>query len=408
MPGFPKATHITIVGGGKGAHVLAGLSSLVGNATVTVVSTHEDEAERWTAAMKKGGFVVKYSSGSKSSQAAGKVKFTVRNDFEESIKISDIVAICLPASLHESVLKQIVPLLQENCLVIGFPGFTGFEYQVIAILKEREKTCNVLSIGTLPWVCRIVKYGEEVEVIAAKEVVHAWLMERSKEKLSPLQKVQMLIGSKPALKVVTNILKYTLMKIPVINQSLVYQKWKDWDGKAVDKEPLMYQEVDENSMRYIDGISSEINDLANILTKRFPSLDGTALINVQQNLIEEYPGLIKDKSSILSCLKTNTALEGLVYPMTKTTDDTFVPNFQHEFITEEIPYGLLIVKQMVDMVELKTPIIDEVIQWSQEKIGAKYMKEGELSYVDRKRGRLPMAYGIDTIEEFVDFFSVTN
>ena len=50
MPGFPKATHITIVGGGKGAHVLAGLSSLVGNATVTVVSTHEDEAERWTAA----------------------------------------------------------------------------------------------------------------------------------------------------------------------------------------------------------------------------------------------------------------------------------------------------------------------------------------------------------------------
>lgn len=409
MAGFSESKNVAIFGGGNGAHVLAGISSMVKNAHVTVVDTYEDEAERWTKAMAANGFTVKYTNGQKLSQSAGSVNFKVTKQVEENVKNADIVILCMPAFLHEMVLTKVVPSLQDKCIVVGLPGQAGFEYQAVAILKENGKACSVVSIETLPWACRISKYGEEVEVLGTKEEIYASQIEQTKsvstdKSSSPMGQVQTLLGAKPVLKREENILKYTFLYRPTVHPPLMYAKWRNWDGKPLDKAPLFYQGVDEEAVKYLDGATNEMIEVANFLATKYPKMDFTGISKMQECFIDEYPDQIEDKSTLLSCLKTNRAYDGLVHPMKKTADGKLEPDFKYRYLTEDVPYGLLIIRQIADMVGIKTPLIDEIIVWTQEKLGTEYIKDGKLCFVDRKHGRLPMAYGIKTIEEFVNFF----
>lgn len=199
MTDFPEKKNITIFGGGNGAHVLAGISSMVKNAHMTVVDTYEDEAERWTKAMAENGFTVKFNGGKQLSQQAGAVKFSVTKQVEEIVRKADIVILCMPAFLHEMILTKIAAFLQDNCVVVGLPGQAGFEYQALAIMKENGKTCSIVSIETLPWACRIAKYGQEVEVMGTKEEIYASQVEQTKREVrdmscSPMDQVQTILA----------------------------------------------------------------------------------------------------------------------------------------------------------------------------------------------------------------------
>lgn len=409
MAGFSENKNVTIFGGGNGAHVLAGTSSLVTNAHVTVVDTFQDEAEKWTDAMAANGFTIKYNNGQVQSQPAGAVNFKDTKQVEENVRNADIVILCMPAFIHEMVLTNIVSFLQDTCVLVGLPGQAGFEYQALAILREHEKKCSIVSIETLPWACRIVKYGQEVEVLGTKEEIYASQIEQVKTEdsdssLSAMGQVQTLLGSKPVLKREMNIIKYTFLYRPTVHPPIMYAKWKNWDGQPLETAPLFYQGVDEEAVKYLDGATNEMIEVANILSTKYPDMDFSGISPMQECFIDEYPDQIEDKETLLSCLKTNRAYDGLVHPMKNTEDGKLEPDFKYRYLTEDVPYGLLIIRQIADMVGVQTPLIDEIIEWSQTKLGTEYMKDGKLCSVDRKHGRLPMAYGINSIEEFVNFF----
>ncbi|XP_060607985.1 opine dehydrogenase-like [Ruditapes philippinarum] len=409
MAGFSESKNVTIFGGGNGAHVLAGTSSLVKNAHVTVVDTFQDEAERWTNAMAANGFTMKYSNGQTKSQPAGAVNFKVTKEVEANVRNADIVILCMPAFLHEMVLTNIASYLQDKCVLVGLPGQAGFEYQALAILREHGKKCSVVSIETLPWACRIVKYGQEVEVLGTKEEIYASQIEQIKSKdtdsnSSPMGQVQTILGPKPVLKREMNIIKYTFLYRPTVHPPIMYAKWKNWDGKPLETAPLFYQGVDEEAVKYLDGATNEMIEVANVLASKYPNMDFSGISPMKECFIGEYPDQIEDKQTLLSCLKTNRAYDGLVHPMKKTADGKLEPDFKYRYLMEDVPYGLLIIRQIAGMVEVRTPLIDEIIVWAQAKLGTEYMKDGKLCFVDRKHGRLPMAYGINTIEEFVNFF----
>lgn len=410
MAGFANKVNVTICGGGNGAHVFAGVSSLVTNAHVTVLDIYENEAERWTSAMAENGFSVNFKNGQRVSQLQGDVKFTVTRDAESVIPTSDIVVIVVPAYTHEIYMNLIAPLLPNNCPVVGMPGQPGFEYQALSILREHGKnTSSIMSVETLPWACRISKYGTEVGVMGTKDEVCYTLVEQTKEKtetvgLDPVQSLQTLLGSKPVLIRVDNILKYTFLCRPTLHPPIMYAKWRIWDGTPLDKPPLFYQGVDEDADKYLSGITDEMINVANALQIRFPDIDFTKVSSMQQWLIDHYSDQIPKQETLLSCLQTNTAYDGLLHPMTRTADGKYVPDFNYRYIREDVPYGLLVIRQIADMVGVKTRVIDEIIEWAQTKLGKEYIRNGILCSVDRADGRLPSAYGINTIEEFINFF----
>lgn len=402
--------NVTICGGGNGAHVFAGLSSMVENAHVAVLDIYENEAERWTEAMRNNGFKVNFTDRQPVTQPPGKVKFKVTKEVDQVIPTSDIVIIVVPAYTHEIYLKLISPLIPDGCPVVGMPGQPGFEYQALTILKEHGRhTNNVMSIETLPWACRISKYGQEVDVMGTKDEVCYTLLERSKSSktggsLDSANMLQKLLGAKPVMSRVTNILKYTFLCRPTLHPPIMYAKWRDWDGQPLQAPPLFYQGVEENSVKYLNGVTDEMRDIAMKLASLFPNMDFSNVSSMQQWLIDHYHDQIRNKESLLSCLQTNSAYNGLTHPMKMTADGKYIPDFSYRYVREDVPYGLLVIRQIADMVAVKTPVTDEIIEWAQVKLGQEYLQEGQLCDVGRESGRLPSAYGIRTIRDFVHFF----
>lgn len=404
MTGFQENVKITICGGGNGAHVLAGVSSLVRNAHVTVLDVYEDEAERWTRTMADTGFTVQFSNGERLCQPPGNVNFSVTRDVEHVVPKTDILIICVPSYTHEIYLSLVSPYLSDTCTVVGMPGQPGFEYQALSILNAAGKKCSILSIETLPWACRIAKYGHTVDVMGTKEEVLYFLKERVKTELCngrPAEVLQAILGPKPELKREKNLLKYIFQCRPTIHPPIMYARWKEWDGTPLDAPPLFYQGVDEQAVSYLDSVTEEMSDIATALSAKFPDMDFSGVSTMQQWLIDHYSEQIEDTRSLLTCLKTNKAYDGLVHPMTKIPDGKYIPQFGYRYLREDVPYGLLVIRQIADMVGVKTPVVDEVIIWAQSKLGSEYLNDNKLCSVDRAHGRLPMAYGINTIEDYV-------
>ena len=114
-----------------------------------------------------------------------------------------------------------------------------------------------------------------------------------------------------------------------------------------------------------------------------------------------YPEDIADKTNQFTAIRTNAAYQGLTHPTIKTPDGKFVPNFQHRYLTEDIPYGLAVIRGMADIVNLKTPSIDKVLVWAQDKVGKQYLvgdKFDKFEGKDVASTRAPQRYNLLTLK----------
>ena len=396
---------VTICGGGNGAHAFAGLASLVDGAHVTVLDVYEDETERWNIAMAKNGFKVTYTNGQSVGFKPDNLRFSVTRDVSVAAD-ADLVVLVVPAYAHELYLNLVIPHLKPDAVVVGMPGHAGFEYQSGSILKKFDKKNAIVCLETLPWACRYIKYGEEAGIVGTKdETVCSYVQFKGGQKpfSEPLPVLQKLVGPKPVLKLCENYVKCTLMTKSTIHPPIMYARWKDWQGTPLTQRPLFYQGVDEKAAQYLDGLNEEILSTAAQLSKKFPSMDFTGIPSFQEWFIHHYGDQISDQSTLVACMRTNSGYAGLTHPM-MSKDGGFVPDFTYRYTTEDIPYGLLVLKQIADMAGVETPVISEIIEWAQTKIGKRFLEDGRLCDVGREDARLPEAYGINTLDELVNFF----
>ena len=56
-----------------------------------------------------------------------------------------------------------------------------------------------------------------------------------------------------------------------------------------------------------------------------------------------------------------------------------MPDFSSRFLTEDIPFGLCIVKSIAELMNIPTPWIDELVTWGQKKMGKEYIVAGHLT-----------------------------
>ena len=86
-----------------------------------------------------------------------------------------------------------------------------------------------------------------------------------------------------------------------------------------------------------------------------------------------YPQDISDKTNLYTAIQTNAAYQGLKLPVKTTEDGKFVPDFTYPYMTEDIPYGLAVIRGIAEISGLETPNIDKVLTWCQEKMGKEYL-----------------------------------
>ncbi|CAF3444639.1 unnamed protein product [Rotaria socialis] len=139
-----------------------------------------------------------------------------------------------------------------------------------------------------------------------------------------------------------------------IHPTLMYARWKDWDGNALEHLPILYHDIEEYMAALLAKVSEEI---------------------------------------------------GITYPMIKTETEKYIPDFKHRFLTEDVLFGLLVIRSIAEMVGVSTPCMDEVLTWCQQKICQEYLVGSKLITKNLATTRCPQRYGLITIAQILRYYS---
>jgi hypothetical protein len=312
-----------------------------------------------------------------------------------------MVVFALPAYRHAEYFEQIAPVLEENSVVVGMPGQPGFEIEGTILLDKHGISASLLCFDTLPWACRIEEFGHSVKVLGVKENVTTSITRVSHSKASPtyyLRTMQRLLGPSPTINVADNFFVTNLF--PKVHPPIMYGQWRDWDCKPLSSKPLFYNGISEFSADILCKCSDEGVQTAEAIAIAFPGMDMSGVFHIFDWYKKAYPNDINDWSSLRAAIMSCKAYEGLTHPM-KEQSDGFVPDFDHRYLREDLPYSLCVVRGIAELAGVETPAIDETITWAQKVLNKEYLIAGSMKGKDIHTTRAPQAYGITSLKELI-------
>ncbi|XP_048255336.1 opine dehydrogenase-like [Haliotis rufescens] len=394
---------ILVCGAGSSAQVIAGLAASRENIESRVLSLFEDEAERFTNALKEGDLTLSINEGEDEPRIIKCKPRVVTKDPSRAVKGANFIILTVSPGEQEEYLQAIAPHLENDTTVVGFPGHAGFEFLCLGTLKAKVKRCAVISFESMPYASRIREFGRNVAVLGINEIVRGTMVKgKSKQPYDPFSVLQQVLGEFPILERYSNYLEPLLATSTVVNPAIMFGKWRDWDGTPLDSKPLFYQGITEQDAKFLTGISEECVEIAQAITKKNPKIELSWVIPLYELFMEEFMDNAEDSSNLLNLMKTNSAYDGVFHPMTPTEDGKFVPDFSSRYLTEDVPRGLAISKGIGLLAGVKTVLHDKVLEWCQEKMGKEYLVRRNMKGKDIGETRCPQRFGLETLDDLLN------
>ncbi len=403
---MPKKLTILVCGGGNGAHVTAGLAAVHDDFETRILTTFADEAQRWNNVLKDSEILISVDEGDrnkgKNKEIRSKPKI-ITKDPSQVVPGADIIIFAVPAFAHQGYLEAIEPFIEPNTTIVGLPGQPGFEFQVFDVLKDKAKKCVIMSYESLPWACRVEEFGKFAKILMVKvNLMGCVIRGKSNPAYDPTEALQKIMGKEPVLTKANNYIEPILATKSIIHPPIMYGTWKDWDGKPLDKKPLFYQGMNEVMAKYLGGVSDELVATAKAIVEKKPEVNLSGVLHLYDWYLRDHKPYIKDPSSLLTVMQTDTAYDGLTHPMKETEDGKFVPDYTHRYMTEDVPNGLVVTKGLAQVAGIPSPFHDEVLKWCQKILGKEYIVGTELTGKDISSTRCPQRYGINTLDDLVN------
>ena len=383
--------QITICGCGNLGHVFTGLLSIREDLRVNVLVSTSEKAEKLTQNIaSNGGIVVKSHQG----EIIG-CPHLVTSEPVEAIPGSRLVLLCLPSFVEPKVLKKILPFLTQDTFIGSVPAPGGFNWTAQHLLKQAQKQAVIFGMAAIPWMCKITEYGKEVRILGKKTLngqvtIPSQRAEEVSDLLSNLLKMPVVDAQ--------NFLQITLNPgNQLLHPGIMYSMFHDWNGVPLSEVPLFYEDITEDAAEILQQMSDELMSLRWGLEQKIPHLNLFAVAPLAISIQQGYGSAVRDNLNLRTTISTNLAYAGIPTPMNRV-EDGYIPNYQSRFFLEDIPYGLVVLKGLAELVGVATPTIDRVLTWCQEKMGRQYLVQGKLQGSDVAESGAPQRWGIQSIE----------
>jgi NAD/NADP octopine/nopaline dehydrogenase-like protein len=393
---------LAICGGGNGGHAVAVVASQNFDGEIRWLVRGEEHAAQLRDGMSTGGLE---STGVITATTAGRVR-TVSAEPYEVIPAADIVMIVAPAFAHAPILTQIGPYLDETVSIGCLPTRGGFEFDAARLVPGLEPSGRrrLFGLQTLPWSTRIVRSGQVVNFGAVKAKVLLATLPPS-EVADVSLRLTRILGTEMV--PTTSFLSMTLGNPgQFIHPGLMYGLFRDWDGEEYDGDaiPRFYRDTTEEQGELVAQLSAEATSVARELERESNgALDLSGVLPVHEWLRVSYPTQTVDTSTVAACFRTGP-LQHREAPMEKTDTGRFVPNFGYRYLTEDVPYGLVVTKAIALLAGVGTPLMDDVIEWTQRHTGASYLVDGKLDEAGTAHLPIPQGLGIESSSELLDWY----
>ncbi len=189
----------------------------------------------------------------------------------------------------------------------------------------------------------------------------------------------------------------------LIHPGIMYSVFGDRLGEVFPSEnevPLFYASVDEEAAKVLSRMSDEVIAIKEAVEERLPGLKVPGVVHLSRWLDAAYGEEIADTSSLARRFQTNQGYQTFKVPV-KKVNAGYQVDIATRYLTEDVPFGLLVTKGIASVVGVETPTIDEVITNTSAWIGKEYLIDGRLIGRDVMTTRAPQRYTLDSLEELI-------
>jgi hypothetical protein len=399
-----RRSVLAICGGGNGGHALAVVASQNFDGDIDWLVGSEEKADL----LRRGMSVDGLQSTGVIRGSAHRLR-TISADPAQVIPNADIVMIVVPAFVHAMVLRRIAPHVSEATTVGCLPTRGGFEFEATRLLsKDGGTRKRLFGLQTLPWSTRVVTPGRVVNIGAAKaEVVLAALPAGDGAGIAA--RLSEIIGTQvvPA----EGFLNLTLGNPgQFIHPGLMYGHFRSWRGEEYDQDgiPLFYADATDEIGQVVEGLSDDAIAVARgIEVGSGNAVNLQEVIPVHEWLRSSYGHATGDTNTVATCLRTGP-IRARKAPMNEVRPGRFAPNFGYRYLSEDVPYGLVITRALADIVNVRTPTIDKVVRWAQSAMQKIYLVGEELEGRDVRDLPIPQHHGVSALSDLIEWYRNDN
>ena len=382
---------ITVVGGGNSTAIFACLAKTAGHSVAILTRRPND----WSKTVGFRNDDKGYLEGAPNMEAEMDV---ITADPAECIPQSDMIFIAgLPIHHNTAVLKSIRPHMDmsKKTFVGTICAYGGFDWVTANALGAGE----YVSFGTqlIPWCCGTVEYGKTGLVIGAKRLLRIATAGGKDE--HGVKDVLKGILRMPFLTDTDFIASSMWPNNSSLHPPILYGLFKDWDGKAAfDPATLptaIYADLRTESAKAMVALDNELVALVGALSKAHPDNEFLADdFSLKKCVMENYEDQITNTWDTVTSIMTNKAFAVHCIPYTQV-DGGVVPTLKHKFFETDLPYGLVMFKDIALMAKIDVPMIDALIKWNQRLIEKSFlMDDGTLTGADIGEAMVPSRLGL--------------
>ncbi|MCM1076577.1 MAG: NAD/NADP octopine/nopaline dehydrogenase family protein [Bacteroides sp.] len=279
----------------------------------------------------------------------------------EVIPQSDIIILCLPGNVIHDMLVRIKPYISENAIVGSVFSSTGFFIMALDVLGP---SAHLFGFQRVPFISRIQSYGHSAHLLGYKKSLNIayWNVDDRGIRTHCLEEILM-----TPINELAHPIEVTLTNSnPILHPARLYTLFRDHDETSpFDAQPLFYEDWTDESSRTLIACDNEFQ----ALVRKLGIED-----EVIPSLLDYYEST--DDVSLTAKIRSIAAFKGIYAPTKPTPGGVgYIPDYDNRYFSEDIPFGMMLIKYMAEINGLRTPMIDEIIRWY-EKITGKNFLDG--------------------------------
>ena len=263
------------------------------------------------------------------------------------VRDADIIFIALPQFAFEGAIDRIAPYLHRGQIVVAIPAPAKMnEYA-----KRLEKAgAQVVGFQRVPYISRIVKYGEQVQ-ISADRCEHKCVVSDPAMKEMWQDFARTWFGGRVSFLSSFPVFAFNNSN-PLLHPSRLAVLFRDWRNKTYSHNPPFYAEwTDESSVLYV-AADCEMREVM----KRCPEID---LASDYESVLDHYG--VKDAEDLTQKIRSISSFKGILSPM-KEECGKWVPDFNSRYFMEDIPFGTKTIQAWARHFGVDTPTIDYMVE----------------------------------------------
>lgn len=354
-----------VIGGGNGGQAFAGHLAILGQ-NVRIYDKIQATVDALNA---KGGIQLKHAV-----DGFGKIEFA-STDMGKVMDGADNILLVLPSLYHESISRECIPHLRDGQVILINPeascGALAFRKMM------RDLGCNAnATVGascTLLYSCRATEPGTVYIYGIKNEVPYAAMPSSDNQKLDDA-----INPALPWFKLVPNVAYTSLLNI----NAMMHPAPMILNTSRIEADPP------QDYQYYLDGITPSIGSYVEKMDKERSAIAKAFGFEIP-TINEQYATMYfcgKATDPLHMLCKNNPGYIGIMCSKTLRT----------RYVLEDIPYSLVALQALAQVVDVKTPYIDAIVA-----VGYGLL-EGELD-----EGRTAKNLGIDSMtkEELLHYLN---